>query len=569
MNTVTSYCGKDAYMFSNRPVTHADDIVRTGLVLPEGDFTLSFWIRTEKGGARNMTRDKYPALEKVDFSLFKSEQLFHVSTLLTNAPFPRQPEKGFLIAMLPSFAYMVVQLTFDTQEEPVQISGVRAPADGRWHKVTLSVCRKGDMTVWTDGEKTATADISSRQGYTLGEQALVMGADVNGCYGADGCVLCDLKLNPVLLTDEEILADYYTDAVAALRQEIRTRGLETSPLYESTEVQAFLDREEKLASGDRTSEEKYGLMRKEYEDFLLRTVKPDVSFLLCSDVHHDDSAHGRTGAYEKALKKANEIGAQAICDSGDYTNMGLDNEFAAYWNMIDRYWQGKALFQCIGNHETLERPAEELVSLHCGHLARQGMVKNGYGKFYYDGVVNGIPFIVLAQYSERYTVTGKGRMWRFAGEIWQDQVDFLHKCLEKNCGKGKPVFLFIHNAVENDIRCRIGNCYGMDSVLIEGEKLLEELKNHPDVVVCTGHVHHGLGVTGYNYLPEDGYGVLDIPGFRSGSEGYGIHSLDAPGTRHGVYYAFVFGKTVLLRAYDAAREEWLTAYDETFTIPEK
>ena len=89
------------------------------------------------------------------------------------------------------------------------------------------------------------------------------------------------------------------------------------------------------------------------------------------------------------------------------------------------------------------------------------------------------------------------------------------------------------------------------------------------MVLCTGHVHHGFGGgAGINYLEDERYTVIDMPGVRGCAYGYGPNEKDAPGLCHCGCFVYVFGKTLLLRAFDYAKHEWLTAYDQVFTLPD-
>ena len=95
------------------------------------------------------------------------------------------------------------------------------------------------------------------------------------------------------------------------------------------------------------------------------------------------------------------------------------------------------------------------------------------------------------------------------------------------------------------------------------------LANHPDAVLCTGHVHHGFGGgAGLYHLDAENFNVLDVTGFRGGVVGYCIGDKEPVGSRHGAYFLYVFGRTLLLRAVDFATGEWLTAYDQVSTLPD-
>jgi len=99
------------------------------------------------------------------------------------------------------------------------------------------------------------------------------------------------------------------------------------------------------------------------------------------------------------------------------------------------------------------------------------------------------------------------------------------------------------------------------------EELYEIMAKYKDVVLCTGHVHHGLGEMA-GLFAIDGYHVLDIPGFKNSTYGYGYDESNPDAEiRHCGYIAYLFGRTILLRAAEFAACRWLPAYDQLVTLP--
>ena len=87
------------------------------------------------------------------------------------------------------------------------------------------------------------------------------------------------------------------------------------------------------------------------------------------------------------------------------------------------------------------------------------------------------------------------------------------------------------------------------------------------VVLLQSGKSAGLGAIS-GLFPIEGYHVLDIPGFRNATYGYGFDETELPaGTSHTGLFAYVFGRTILLRAADFATRKWLPAYDQIITLP--
>ena len=569
----TSFGGQRTLMFHNAHVSPAEDYVFLPGALPDAySFTLRIWVKAQNGACHNAWTggELLPLADSTDPAQYTPVQREHSSVLLSTTAFADRHNIGLTIAHLQPRAFLTVQFLPCGADAPVQFTGHRQTYDGRWHMITLSADRAGLLTLYIDDQKVDQADISTWKGLSLTSSSLYVGADAKGNNGFGPGELAGLSLEYRPLDAQEVSSLYYTEAVRLLMDEICRRELDHCPLYDAEEARAFLQRARTL-SEDRTLPSKlvWQALRSEYEAFLLKTKTPDLKLALVSDLHSDGDEGGRTAAFRRGLQWAQRLGVDALVDGGDYSNFGKDFELDSYWHSIRAFWRDRPLFVTVGNHETLERACGDLVRYHCDHLHEQGMVGKEQNKFYYDGECRGYHFIVLAQYSDTYTVTGYKGMWRNAGEIKQEQLDFLHDRLSRYCGQGKPVFVIIHNAIRPLLDKQTAGHFSPDSVIIKGDALYDELRNHPDVIVCTGHVHHGFGGgAGYWHLPEEGYSVIDMTGFRGGIIGYNIGDRDPVGSRHGAYFAFLFGRTLLLRAADFATGEWLTAYDQLITLPD-
>ena len=162
-------------------------------------------------------------------------------------------------------------------------------------------------------------------------------------------------------------------------------------------------------------------------------------------------------------------------------------------------------------------------------------------------------------------------MWAHAGAIKEDQIDFVRRELDAHCGKGKPVFLVIHNAIEPLLARETNGHYNPSSAcLIDAAALYPLLNDHPDIIIFTGHVHHGFGGgAGFHHLEDENYNVIDLPGFRGGTIGYCIDDRAPVGSRHPAYFLYLFRNILLLRAVDFATGEWLTQYDQTIVLQEE
>lgn len=566
---MAGFGGEKAFFLENADLANASDYVRFPQInLGANSFTLRMWIKADRGACHGWCfgNEFLPVDDTTDPALYTDAQLAHASVLASNVPFGKNTSPMFAIMHLQPRAFLTVQFATRGGHKAVQFTGMCDTYDGRWHLITVSCDRDKSLKLYIDEKLRGEEDISEMYRQTAGDGPLTIGADANGQNGFGPGLISRFSFDDYAMGEDEIVASYYRDAIDLLLDEVAERGLTESALYDHAEAESFLKRAQAIAESDDEARIVYTRLRESYEAFLLRTREPDLKFMLTSDVHCDGDKGGRTLALRNGLKWANELGMQALMDGGDYSNFGKDFERDSFWHALDDLWMGKPVFSTLGNHETLELKCDELVRYQNDHLCEHGMLPAGYDKFYYEGEVNGYHFIVLGQYSDTYTVTGYKRMWRFAGEIKPEQIDFVNEKLEAYKEEGKPVFLVIHNALKPLIAQQVGDKWRDDMVIIQGDELYEAFKGHPEAVVCTGHVHHGFGGGAGLTQLEEGYSALDICGFRGGVIGYCIGERDKVGSCHGAHFVYVYGKTIVLRAVDLAKKEWLTAYDQTVTL---
>lgn len=565
--------GKAALRFDNPGKGPARDwIYLPGAMLDAYSFTVRIWVRGENGGCHDycVSGETLPLSDSVDPSGFSDFQSAHTGILFSTGTFNSRHDIGLTVAHLAPRGFLTVQFLPCGAKEPVQFTGHRITYDGRWHMVTVTGDREGDLCLYIDDHLIDKASISAWKGLSCTSSSFTVGADSRHEHGFGPGELSNFSLEFRAMSAEEIARLYTAEALNLLVSEIDGRNLDASPVYSQVEAAAFLEKAHLLGQEKEDPQTALIQLRQIYEEFLLHTVTPDLKLVVTSDLHCDGENGGRISAFRNGLAWADELGMDALVDGGDYSNFGKDFELDSFWNSLDMLWKGKPLFGTVGNHETLELKAPELVRYQCDHLHRIGMVSAMHNKFYYSGDCRGYHFVVLAQYSDTYTVTGYKGMWAHAGAIKKDQIDFLRSELDAHCGKGKPVFLVIHNAIEPLLARQTNGHYNPStSCLIDADELYPLLKDHPDVIIFTGHVHHGFGGgAGFHHLVDENYNVIDLPGFRGGTIGYSIDDRAPVGTCHPAYFLYLFGNILQLRAVDFATGEWLTAYDQTITLTE-
>lgn len=568
---VSSPLGQEALQFDNPSSDFATDYLTSDVLLPADDFSIRFWLRTYASGCNGIplpegTLPKGDA--PVDPAKRSLQQTLYGGVILANCPC-RIYATGLSIQCNQPQSYLTVNFQTENMEAPITLRGMRKPCDDSWHLITVNVKRDGDLSVYCDDQLLKSADISAHANESLGEKTVTVGCDSMKVYGLGKVDLSHLEIKHSVIEEAQIVSAFQQLSVKALCEEIKQRKLDECHVFEQEIIAKLLEKVEKTLkilpeSQDFTA--LYKDLKTAYEEALLHTVAPDLRLLVLADTHCAEPEDGRTIAYCNALKWAQKMNVDAMLHAGDYSQYGRECDFAGFWDSMRQHFNNKPFFLTIGNHETLHNDAKTLCQRQCDWLREFGMVGEDHNQMYYEGEVNGHHVLVLCQYYD-YEITGYKRMWQFAGKIDKQQMDWVREKVNTYCGQGKPVFLIIHNAHGPLLKQQTNNNCSHDSIILRGDELYNILRDHKDVIVCTGHVHHGLGAIS-GLFPIDGYHVLDIPGFKGATYGRGIDENALPaGKSHVGYFAYVFGRTILLRAVDFATKEWLPTYDQVVTLP--
>ncbi len=581
-----SYDGTPALYFNNRAgILPAHEYVDFGNIPTDGDdFSIQLWIRTSRDGCNGWSaRATWVEPEGViDVSSFDEKQRTHGGVLLANAPFGDPGHRGIVLACMQQYLSFMTSVNTGEGHEPVQVSGMKKAADDRWHQITVVCARSGTEKIYLDASLEEEADLSAFAGLSLDGGNFILGADADGMLGLGEAAVGELRIYRGLLNPEQIDGRYYASAVLGLVHEFEKTDFSRDERFGMEAVQALRFEAEDVrrkalllrgrADGGGCLQEAknlYEAFRSRYESFLQGENRPVFRFMLFSDAHVEGEGGERQQALKSAMEWAGELGMDAYVDAGDYSNFGEDEERDAYWNVVTALRGTMKPLVSLGNHETYKRPGKEIKAYHLRKLKEAGMIPEDHDEFYFEYEIEGYHFLILSQYNDRYEIPGRHGKWVTNGctEIDEKQFDWVEERLGRYCGKGKPVFLVIHNAVREVLNEQSQGDYPEWQVIQNGDRFYEMWSRFPDIVLITGHVHHGLGDCCGVCRTAAGYHVIDVPAFCGSPKGYGHSKFTRMLPKHGGYFVSVYPKGIYLRAVDFVSREWLTAYDQTIRIP--
>ena len=159
-----SFGGKPALRFDNPGNGPARDwVYLPGAMIDAYSFTVRIWVRGENGGCHDYGTgsENLPIADSVDPAVFNDLQSAHTSILFSTGTFNSRRDVGLTVAHLAPHGFLTLQFLPYGGTEPVQFTGHKVTYDGRWHMVTVTGDRSGDLCLYIDDRLVDKACIAS------------------------------------------------------------------------------------------------------------------------------------------------------------------------------------------------------------------------------------------------------------------------------------------------------------------------------------------------------------------------------------------------------------------------
>lgn len=289
---VESYDGSKALYLSNTYGEAARNYVLfedlKGVDLTRDNYTVSFWMRTENGGADEWygSGDAVNPGSGLAMSRNKIGGVLFANTDASSGTVP-----GFAAAQLHNKQYLTLAMT-DANGAQKATDGSRQTADGLWYMVTVTVDRDGDYKLYINDTPIDSVSIAGMKGQALGRNVLSLGADALGQYGIGCAYFDDLAVYSRALSAVDVQANYCLGALKLVLHEMEARLADAGEEYTDEardELRAALKEGLREAAG--LTAENYAQawaleaeLRAALEDFLM-SPEANLTLLLISDIH--------------------------------------------------------------------------------------------------------------------------------------------------------------------------------------------------------------------------------------------------------------------------------------------
>ncbi|SFB20550.1 MULTISPECIES: metallophosphoesterase [unclassified Bacillus (in: firmicutes)] len=231
---------------------------------------------------------------------------------------------------------------------------------------------------------------------------------------------------------------------------------------------------------------------------------------------------------------------KALAIVGDLVDRGLASQYDVFNRILDEGIEPNAeKIITMGNHEFFERKYRP--TLTDEDAVNTFLMKTGMPGLYYDKWIEGYHFITLAG---EYTVDNN-----FDNAFLSDaQYEWLEKTLPIKAISSKPIFVFLHQPINNTV-------YGSEFWNAGPDKgrLKRILQQYPQVIMFSGHSHYELSHPRTVY--QDGFTMVN-----TGAVNYGWASTGyIPGKSQGLLVN-VYKNRVDIKARDFKNGTWIKTY---------
>lgn len=239
-------------------------------------------------------------------------------------------------------------------------------------------------------------------------------------------------------------------------------------------------------------------------------------------------------------------GYKAMAVVGDITNHGMESQYDNFNKIMDKYANPDAeKVIAMGNHEFFEGRFWPRPDLTDKVLLDRFVSKTGMPGVYYDKWVEGYHFITLG--SEESMLTDPNNQHNAI--ISDKQYKWLEETLPKEADPKKPIFVFLHQPIDDTV-------YGSEDWgggLRDG-RLANILKQYPQVILFTGHLHYLLEHPRTVY--QDGFTMVN-----TGATAYTLYEDGSGpwGSAQGLLVN-VFDDRVEIKAREFSTDTWVNSY---------
>lgn len=207
------------------------------------------------------------------------------------------------------------------------------------------------------------------------------------------------------------------------------------------------------------------------------TPKKDLTFAVLGDVH------GNIPSFQDAIEDLHNINPSMdlLVLNGDTVDQGKEESYVSIKDAIskNKNFLPKTIIKNIGNHEFYDYEAGSNSPEQVKIFINRYLEFAGEEKVYHDKWINDYHFISLGSEDGNSKTTDSVRAF-----ISDTQQKWLKEKLSEKYQKGKPIFVFLHQHLNDGNKGWIG--------VEQSKEVRKILSKYPEIILFTSHTHSDL-----------------------------------------------------------------------------
>ena len=207
------------------------------------------------------------------------------------------------------------------------------------------------------------------------------------------------------------------------------------------------------------------------------TSNADLAFAVIGDVHEN------IDNFQQTINDLYTINPHmdALVLNGDTVDQGIEEQYDSIKKVLSKNKDllPKTIIKNIGNHEFFDYKIEVNSPQQVQTFINRYLEFSGEEKVYHDTWVNDYHFISLGSEDGNSETLNS-----ITASVSEDQQTWLKETLTENYQKGKPIFVFLHQPLNNGSGSWVG--------VVQSDKIREILSKYPEVIIFSSHTHRDL-----------------------------------------------------------------------------
>lgn len=267
----------------------------------------------------------------------------------------------------------------------------------------------------------------------------------------------------------------------------------------------------------------------------------DLSFAVLGDIHEN------IDSFQLAINDLYSINPKmdALVLNGDTVDQGIEEQYNSIKKTLNKNKDllPITIIKNIGNHEFFDYETEINSPEQVQTFINRYLEFSGEEKVYHDTWINNYHFISLGSEDGNSETLNS-----ITASLSVEQINWFKETISEKYEKGKPIFVFLHQPLNNGKGSWVG--------VLQSKEIRDILSTYPEVILFSSHTHRDLDES--SVVSSEPFTMI-----HTGAISYTLipDSKSENGRRREEYikglYIEVNGNNVVIKGRDFKENQWL------------